>query len=84
MGMDFKAAVDSLCEPIDHADIAKALNVSTQAVRQARLGPETKARRAPPQDWSNAIIRLAEERVWHYRKLIESLRHHPSDNRRSS
>ena len=72
--VDFREATDGLCERIDHDDIAKALGVSVQTVRQARLGSSTKARREPPREWRDAVIRLAEERVWHYRKLIEEIR----------
>jgi hypothetical protein len=72
--MDFREATDGLCARIDHDDIAKALGVSVQTVRQARLTEETKAHREPPRDWRDALVRLAEERVWHYRKLIEDVR----------
>jgi hypothetical protein len=72
--MDFREATDELCAKLDHADLAQKLGVSVQAVRQARLSPETGAHRSPPTGWEGAAIRLAEERVWHYRKLIERLR----------
>jgi hypothetical protein len=72
--MDFREATDNLCVRTDHEDLAKALGVSLQTVRQARLGSEAAAHRSPPGDWKGTIIRLAEEKVWHYRQLIESLR----------
>jgi hypothetical protein len=72
--MDFREATDGLCKKIDHDDIAKALGVSVQTVRQARLGASMKAHRGPPREWRDAVIRLAEERVWHYRNLIEEIR----------
>jgi|tagenome__1003787_1003787.scaffolds.fasta_scaffold20653457_2 hypothetical protein len=72
--MDFREATDGLFDRVDHDDLAKALGVSIAAIRQARLRPEAAAHRQPPEDWENAVIRLAEERVWHYRKLIESVR----------
>lgn len=72
--MDFKRATDSLCDNVGHDDVAKALGVSVQSVRQARLRGEARAHRSPPSDWQNALIRLAEERVWHYRKLITELK----------
>jgi hypothetical protein len=78
--MRFREAIDGLCERIDHGDVAKALGVSVQTVRQARMRPETHAHRSPPEDWQDAVIRLAEERVWHYRKLIEEIR----DNRKAA
>ncbi len=72
--MNFREATDSLCDKIDHDDVAQALGVSVQTVRQARLSEESSARRAAPEQWEHAVIRLAEKRVWHYRKLIERLR----------
>lgn len=72
--MDFREATDRLCRKVDHQDIAEALGVSLQSIRQARLPEATTARRDPPKDWRRAVIRLAEERVWHYRRLVESLR----------
>jgi hypothetical protein len=72
--MDFREATDGLFARVDHEDLAKALGVSIAAVRQARLKPGANAHRSPPSDWRNAVIRLAESRVWHYRELIRSLR----------
>jgi hypothetical protein len=72
--MDFREATDGLCAKIDHDDIAKALGVSVQTIRQARLAGKAKAHREPPREWRDTVIRLAEERVWHYRKLIEEIR----------
>jgi hypothetical protein len=72
--MDFKRATDGLFKPLSHEELAKALGVSVASIRQARLQPKAAAHRSPPEDWQGAVIRLAEERVWHYRKLIEKLR----------
>ena len=72
--MKFHEAVDALCTPLTHQDVAKALGVSVQTVRQARLNEVSDAFRAPPKNWKTAIIRLAESRVLHYRKLIERLK----------
>jgi phage/plasmid primase-like uncharacterized protein len=36
-GMDFQEATDKLCAKLEHADLARALGASVQAVRQARL-----------------------------------------------
>ena len=72
--MEFREAVDGVCERLDHDDVAKALGVSVQTIRQARLDPKTQAHRSPPTEWQHALIQLAEDRVWHYRKLIEQLR----------
>jgi hypothetical protein len=69
-----KDAIDAVCSPLGHEDVAKSLGVSAQTVRQARLSPTAKAVRAPPSGWESAIIRLAERRMMHYRTLIERLR----------
>ena len=72
--MDFREATDKACDKLDHADLARAMGVSLQTVRQARLMMGSAARRSPPADWEHALIRLAEKQVWHYRQLIEELR----------
>jgi hypothetical protein len=72
--MNFKEATDRLFSPIDHKDLARALGVSVASVRQARLKYEASAHRSPPADWESTVIRLAEERVWHFRDLIENIR----------
>jgi len=72
--MDFREATDNLCSKINHQDLAKAMGVSVQTVRQARLSNENDAQRTPPAEWRGALIRLAEERVFYYRRLIDQLR----------
>jgi hypothetical protein len=72
--MNFREAVDTLCATIGHDEVAEALGVSVQTVRQARMKEDSSAFRAPPKDWEAAVIRLAEKRVWHYRRLIEQVR----------
>jgi len=71
--MDFREATDGLCGKVDHEDVARALGVSLQTIRQARLQPETKSHRSPPPGWRDAVIRLAQEKVRHYRQLIHEL-----------
>jgi len=72
--MDFRKATDELCAPSNHQHIAKALGVSVQSIRQARLKDETKGYRQPPDKWKSALAALAEKRVAEYRQLIETLR----------
>jgi hypothetical protein len=72
--MNFKNATDRLFSRIDHKDLAKALGISIASIRQARLRPDASAHRSPPPDWENALVRLAEERVRHFRELIEEIR----------
>src|SRR3954451_14198617 len=71
--MDFRQATDGLCAKVDHDDVARALGVSLQTIRQARLQRGSNAHRSPPAGWRDAVIRLAEEKVAHYRRLIEKL-----------
>jgi hypothetical protein len=79
--MDFRQATDGLCARVDHEDVARALGVSLQTVRQARLQPGANAHRSPPSGWRDAVIRLAEERAGHYRRLVEELRTSDDDGR---
>ena len=72
--MDFREATDRLCEKVGHEDLAKALGVSLQTVRQARLSGSGKAHREPPKDWPYAVIRLAEQQIMRSRHLIEQVR----------
>ncbi len=71
--MNFREALDALCSTVDHKDVADALGVSVQTVRQARMNADSSAFRAPPKDWEESVIRLAEKRVMHYRKLISKI-----------
>jgi hypothetical protein len=72
--MTFREATDALCTCLNHEDVAKALGVSLQTVRQARLREGSDGYRAPPRDWKSALIRLAEARASHYRKLAGKLK----------
>jgi hypothetical protein len=71
--MNFKKATDRLCARIDHEDVAKALGVSIQSIRQARMKPTAAAHREPPANWRQAIVKLAKRRIAEYRRLIERL-----------
>jgi hypothetical protein len=71
--MNFKDATDAVCAALGHEDVAKALGVSVQTVRQARLSPDGKAYREPPAGWPAQLIKLAEKQANHYRKLVERL-----------
>jgi hypothetical protein len=72
--MNFRKATDELFDQIRHADLAKALNVSVATIRQARLNRAAKAYREPPKNWEKAIIRLAQDRISQFRKLINRLK----------
>ncbi|MDZ4777270.1 MAG: TrfB-related DNA-binding protein [Alphaproteobacteria bacterium] len=72
--MDFKKATDVLCDGVTHQELAEALGVSLASVRQARLGKDAKAHRAPPAGWERAALKLAEARAKAIQKLIDQLR----------
>ncbi len=72
--MNFKEATDGLFDRISHDELANALGVSVASIRQARLSPDAKAYRQPPDRWQAAVIRLARKRVAHYNRLADSLR----------
>jgi len=82
--MTFKKATDRLFSRVGHEDLAKALGASVAAIRQARLSPDALAHRSPPSDWETAVLRLAEERVSHFRKLVEEIRGSSAKSSRSS
>ena len=46
--MTFREAVDALCSSLTHEDVAKALGVSVQTIRQARMQEESKSHRNHP------------------------------------
>ncbi len=72
--MNFKEATDGLFDRVGHEELADLLDVSVASIRQARLAATAKAHRNPPDKWEDAVIRLAEKRVFHYRRLIDQIR----------
>lgn len=72
--MEFKDATDALFERIDHEGLARELGVSVASVRQARLKESAAAHRAPPSDWRNGVLSLAEEHTARLGRLIEQLK----------
>jgi hypothetical protein len=72
--MDFREATDALFACVTHEDLARELNVSVAAVRQARLKPHAQAHRAPPRRWEDAVMQLAQDRAAHYQRLVDNLR----------
>ncbi len=71
--MDFRKATDNLFDGVPHKDLAKTLGVSVAAVRQARLRSEARAHRSPPPNWQAAVVKLANEQIHRYRKLVSDL-----------
>lgn len=76
--MNFRQATDVLLEAITLEDLANAMGVSVQAVRQARAAEGSKAHRSAPPDWEGAVIKLAEARA----KALGSLTRHVAPKRR--
>lgn len=71
--MKFKQATDALLESVTLEDLAKVMGVSIQTVRQARAADGTKAHRAPPPGWENAVARLAARRASQLMRLSDAL-----------
>jgi hypothetical protein len=72
--MDFKKATDALFSRVSHADLAARMGVSVAMIRQARLRTDAQSHRAPPADWRDAVIRMAEVQIMRCRQLIEDVR----------
>jgi hypothetical protein len=70
--MNFRKATDELLASITLEDLAKAIGGSVQALRQARAAEESSAFRKPPQEWEEAVVRLANARA---RKLLSLVKH---------
>lgn len=71
--MDFKSATDAIIQPVRLPELAKELEVSEASIRQARLKPDARAFRKPPENWQRGVIRIIEARMMSDRKLIQSL-----------
>jgi hypothetical protein len=78
--MDFREATENLCVPVTHGELAKALGVSVASIRQARLKPDANAHRSPPANWERTLIRLAEQQIYRYERLVKSLADQRSDS----
>jgi hypothetical protein len=70
--MNFRQATDELIAGITLEDLADAMNVSIQAIRQARANEGSKAHRPPPEGWAKAISLLAEQQSKYYKRLAEA------------
>lgn len=73
MAMDFKEATDELLACISHEKLAKALGVSVPSVRQARLKPDARAYRRPPEGWEGTVADLAEMGAVRLERLSKAL-----------
>jgi len=71
--MNFKQATDALLGAVTLQDLAEAMGVSVQALRQARSAEGTAAHRSPPEGWELAIQQVANRRASHLQKLAAKL-----------
>jgi hypothetical protein len=71
--MDFREATDQLCTAITHEDVARSLGVSVQSIRQARMNGNSTGQRKPPDNWEDALVTLARNRIGYLERLIVQL-----------
>jgi len=70
---EFRKATDELSASDTHEDVAAALGVSVQAIRQARLDTSSANYRNPPSGWRAAVADLARRRAARLEKLAGEL-----------
>lgn len=71
--MEFKEAVEGLCSPITHQQLADALGVSRASVRQAMLPEGANARRKAPEGWQATVADLAGKHASRLQRLAKGL-----------
>lgn len=71
--MNFKQATDALLESVTLQDLADAMGISLQAVRQARSSEGSGSHRPPPSDWERAVAKLASRRGARLQRLAFEL-----------
>ena len=71
--MNFQKATDALLESVTLEDLANAMGVSVQAVRQARAAEGSTSYRSPPEGWESAARRLAKMRATQLLRLASRL-----------
>lgn len=71
--MDFKSATDRLGGCVTHVQLASALKVSVQRIRQARLDRDNIAYRNPPTGWETALAKLSRTRARELERLADLL-----------
>ena len=69
--MNFRKATDALMESVTLEDLASAMGVSIQSVRQARATEGSASFRSPPPGWPLAVAKLAERQIEHYKRLAQ-------------
>ena len=71
--MNFKRATDELLSSVTLEDLAAAMGISVQAIRQARASETSTAYRAPPGDWERYTAKLAAKQAKRLLKLAGEL-----------
>lgn len=71
MAMSFRAAMDKL--GLTAAEVARALDRTTQHVKQMRLDPGNVNYRAPPTGWQRKLAALARSRSRAAAKVADQL-----------
>lgn len=75
--MNFRQATDALLESVTLQDLADAMGISVQSVRQARTVEGSTAHRAAPPKWESAVARVAVRHSQKLSRLAARLVHNP-------
>ena len=71
--MNFRKATDELLASVTLEDLASAIGVSVQAIRQARAQEASAGFRRPPAGWEAAAAKLARRRAAQLERLANGL-----------
>ncbi len=72
--MNFKKATDQLLENVTLETLAAEMQVSVQALRQARAAEASTSHRPPPESWEKAVSKLADRQSLRFSRLAQALR----------
>ena len=71
--MNFRKATDALLASVTLDDLATAMGISVQALRQARADEGSTAYRSPPPNWEKGVLSLAKRRARHFQALAREM-----------
>jgi hypothetical protein len=74
MAINFRKATDELFEVISHEELARELGCSVATIRQARRDEGTSSYRSPPKGWEKGVLKLAEQKLDHFKRLVAKLK----------
>jgi hypothetical protein len=74
MSINFREATDQLFKVVSHEELAETLGCSVASIRQARRDEGTISYRSPPKGWEKGILKLAEQRLDHFKRLVAKLK----------